>query len=862
MVRLLMMKKNNLLLLVLSKKNIAFWATLMLLITMLTTLVVSAFVVDAHQKRLVNYKGNVYGFFYSVVYQDSADISVEPEIDLPKIEAQNFYFDDDISIAVGYYSNNAKDLFYRGNVSYTLSEKKRDGASFCLLSESASQKLDKKKDDVIFIRDKKYIVEHIVPDIGYLWIRGEKEEISEMFVPGIWVSSSDFNLLSDLQNKYRILLLDYKRIKTENMSTLSGNIYQNTPITRDENLYIYKIPRGFFTIQQICMFVILTFLLIEYRRYSKDRYSIYSDLGLDDNEVTWIMRKEIILMVVSAFIATFVIGAVICCLLLIAFYQDINLFNFFEFLVITCRILSPFFVMFAFSIVLVEFPKNSFKQRANLRARVKNFMEHNALILGKLNLALYFVLLLTLSLTGAFVKSTTNYLSECAFEIELLGQIPKNYDFELYFIPRGFPSGQHYYGDKIIENDKEESKVYFNRILHKSELDNLVSEIESIEGVGYVNRYIEQYNAYCVVPEKVLNSRFLSEVLFTFVEIFGKNEFTNKYVKEDEFQMVQTHIFSLPEDMLKTFATEIDIEDDKWKDLLEGRSALLISPSVKVIESKSENGSSHVRWERTTIGDDLLKDEEISNYKNLPVYFPQSPKSILGMVPATKLIEYNAELRRVEVPIAGYSYKNLGWFSVTDYSPTPYRLLVSDKFFSYYNLNYETTRLHIYLSNPSLAEQVSQKLQIMIKNINELQFTDQYYSLKTWHEYKVLEGTLKFIYVLNILCIAVFFAYSIGHSYWLSNENNFAVYRDIGITKMKLYYWMSKPIIITTMLAIFVQMTVSILFYNYVVYAWHQLPFVQKILSQAIPFGIFAFMLLVFLFIRMNRMMHYHKYTE
>lgn len=153
-----------------TRKNRAAWLTGILLIFVTTLLFSTVAITQLHQQNLWEARGNIYGYFYSIVYQGDEAAQTAVGDSIGQIHVFNAPNENaSVKLLIGYANPAAEHLMYRGTDDpYT-----NLPAGTCAISESLAHRLCISVGNTLSIGSNELKVNRVSPDIGHLWIRGE-----------------------------------------------------------------------------------------------------------------------------------------------------------------------------------------------------------------------------------------------------------------------------------------------------------------------------------------------------------------------------------------------------------------------------------------------------------------------------------------------------------------------------------------------------------------------------------------------------------------------------------------------------------------------------------------------------------------
>lgn len=849
--------------LVCSKKNHAFWYSTILLTFMIAALFSVISILRLHQSQLLESRGNVYGYFHSIIYQLKDEIDESTPKDLTESAASiqvKQIKDKGFDVRIGYPSSAAEYYVYRIHSKAFLPSLEHDE---CAISESVADHFQKKVDDTLDILGKNLTIKKIVPDIGLLWVRGEREDKLGMSAPNVWINAKTFEECQQNASviSYRMLFLNLSQATDlqDRAATnkISGNLYENRAVTRDVNLFIFRFRNDFYVGLMIVFGLLFISIFVAFHLYSVNRYFIYGDLGMDDKTLATVTKLEYLFVSVPGL----GIGSLIAALLTFFYgkmnYAESSVFSLKEHFAYNYQ----YALIYALAVLLCILFYSQPKQAP--RTKIKTKDEMNRLpVKGKSLLALTcFLFLLITYMIFSFITSVAG-ANNLGKSTSFFGQIQQNYDFELKYVPRNYPP--HYYlsGEDFLSNDTDDGRFYFDYEYNHHNLDSMIPAIQKIKGVHEVMPFYENYHGLIKISEDVISSPFLSKVQSMGILIVEDGPFKDRYIGKDLKFLVNCDIFSLPDSYLRDIGRQIGVTESHLQALLEGEGVLLISPSIRIIRIDKQKDGEGIYWECSSTGDHLLKDEKLKDYKDATIYVPQAKKTLKGIVPQKALLEEGAELVKFTAPILGSSYDNIGWFPSYDYIRAPYRILTSRSYLEKQKIKVESSRLHVFLEEKADPAQVSNEIHKLTRKISNIEVTDQYYQVKSWHAYKFMEKVVVALYVLLFASIILSFIKTISQSFCLLNERFFTLYRDLGITQGKLFLTACKPFMITFFLSYIIQLFIDRLILVRFLALWGEVPVFQRMLGQFAIFTFYFLLLALMLFLQLRKLMMKQEYVE
>lgn len=866
--------------LVFARKNTAFWGIKIILLLVLTALFVVSGILKNHQYKLVRAKGNVYGYFYSLLYQTAAESAGNDE-DLYKsaVNVKKVKLEDGTLLRIGTADDIAADMAYRGDFSLyndTLSDQ-------ALLVESTARQRNVEAAASITIGKKQVQITSIVPEIGYLWLRGEREEKEGHLLPELWVNLRLFSELDDavVEDSYRIRLYNYEESVNLNPAVLQGKYYENVAMIRDDNLFAFKTPPAFFAAQIAALAMITLMLIHVYTLIAEKRYEVYADSGLNKHALNRIRTYEILFLTLPVLLPAYILSGIVVYITSYFLYGDSEFFS----LTVHTRHIGNLLTAYVLTIliaILVKNIKSYFftKEHKALKVAVKLDKMPAPDKKGKRSFG-FFVsalplkragiftavlpLLILLSFTAASVYAVFHQSGGQLQQVELEGQFKQNFDFELLKLPQNLPPFHLRYGEKLRPVAEGENFFPFFHVEQGERLAEIAAEIATLEGVKRVDKFYENHHAFISLPPAVIEENFLQRLQQTSIYSgMGNDVFTRKFIQEDIDALVKCDIISMPENDLTEIAMRLNL-GSSLEALRQGESAILISPSLRITRvTKDKYGGEAVYWERTTQGDGLSADPLLLSYRKAVLYLPYAQDTLTGFITERELLAMGAELKRMEFVLAGSSYENIAWFPITDYQPAPYRLLLSEAYLrkSAFAYAYAPTRIRVYLESETAHESVGNSIQRLINAVPDLQFNDNHYRIKIWHQFQRLKALVIGIYVLLFLILTVAVALSTVEAFCLANRRNFVLYRDLGITLFKLFKLCFIRCSGAFVILAAMQLTLSFTVFNYTVDGWFDVTDSEKLFIQMLIGGAYLLFSLILLFVKVRVIFRSDDYRE
>lgn len=816
-------------------------------------------ILQIHQVKLAQSRGNLYGYFHAIVYQSSDEIEDEQyssqlPSEIAAIRVLPVQLKDDTTVYAGTYNKTAVQMMYRGDRHFTALDSED---AVCLLSKSLARSLNKDVADTIDINGKPFCIQDLVPDVGFFWIRGEREEANKMEVPNLWVSEDRFKeqFNSEVENSYRLLLLNRQQTSEFEVMELKGQLYENMPMLRDENIFVFRFPKDFFVTQLVALFALVTILLGGYRHYAKKRYSIYLELGLPENRLCLVIRLECLWLVLITLSVSVIIAGLICMLYVHLAYPDPSFFSIPMYL----QTIKYYLLAFMLAWGTCFLSQARFGQR--YQGKSLRFKKHCIPIRGTWVLLCSLPLLWLLVYMILSFYTSVSYVNHMSRSIEHFGQINQKFDYDLHYVPEVIPPGYYRDGSRLKQakgSDAPGHGFFYDNYGQK--LDELARKVDALEGVALVERFYENHYGQLVVPETIIQSAFIEKIYPGSLFPIESGPFTEQYIREATTALIDCDLYMLPDHYLHELADRINIDEARREALFQGEAGLLISPSIKITKVERDETGEGIYWKRSTEGEDLIKDTALPDYQTVTVYFAQADQTLSGNIPQEDLLTKGATLERLNIPIAGSSYENLAWFSNFYFSPRPYRILVSENFFSKTTLKFETTRVRIVLDEKADYEAISKIIASYVRDIPNLQLTNQYYNMEVLREFRFMERIVFVMYGVLFAILLFAFAFSIGHVFYLENEKNFSLYRDLGISVRELLLNCIRRYIPLLFLACAIQLLVNRFLLWELIWGWSEILTVNRILLQVPVFVLYILLYLVILSFRIRYLMRQQDY--
>ena len=843
--------------LALSKKNKSFRITFFILLLVSFLILSSVSIIQIHQIKMAYSRGNVYGYFHSILYQNEEDKNkYNIDDDIANIEAFNTELPGGTRLTVGTKNKMANKMLYRG-----IPDLESNDIEYgeCLISQHIAEKLNLKQDEKININGNNFNIKSIVPDIGFLWVRGEREEKQKMEVPNIWLNSHDFEKLAGFEenNIYRLILLDSRQTSEINSTLYSGNLYENTPILGDENVFAYRFSQDFFLIQLLALFILVFILIFSYKRNSNRRYNILKDLGITDSHLSKIKKIEIILLSIPPLLISIILSYITCIVYNHIAYADSTFFS----IMIYFKVINYYIVSYLLALAICGF---EFKSLKNINIGNLKNMRHkrpSIPIKGNRILVASSFLMFLLSYIVISFYSSTSAINKMNSEIELYGQLNKKFDFDIHFEEDKLDYNYYKYGnEKIAINDADAPRwtFFYDDFQHK--LDEISLKLKNIKGIKRIECFYENKYGQMEVSNKIINSPLIEKIYVASTLPLEPGPFKKLFIGDGLDTLISCDFYMLPDDYLKDIAGTIKIDKTNTSKLLNGEGAILISPSIKINKIKKDANGESVYWERSTSGDNLIKDDDLLKYKTINVYFPQANKNLYGIIPQEEIISHKGRLEKINIKILGSSYRNLGWFTNSS-TESPYRILVSKSFLNKSHINHETTRIRIFLDPQADYKTISYNISSMIRGIPRIQLIDQHYNLSAYHEYLFMEKIILISCFFLVSTLVFSFAFSIVNVFWLENEKNFCLFRDLGIKNKKLFFACFKQYSKILIFSFLIQIIFNRFVMWEIITGWSEMSFLERVISQAMVYVIYSIIFFIFFSKKIRSLMRKKEYT-
>ncbi|WP_282926544.1 hypothetical protein [Helcococcus kunzii] len=810
-----------------SKKSRNFWITLLISSIILLILFFSNSIINLNQERIIESKFSLYGSFDTIIYQEKEEYSGTE--DNPHSYIDIFKQDDFI---IGSFYNGAENYSFSSNNDY-IKNLENDSA---IITKSLASKLNILVNDKITINTKSFTIKDIVNDFGYNWIKGFREENKKLYTPNVLINNQTFLDVKKNDN-YRITLLDENEVNKIDFNNIKGNYYENKPIKDDANLFLFSYPKEFYFTQIFILFLLACFIFSSYTINSKERYSLYKDLGIQESNLFFVVSLEILIIALSCILLSFTLNILLVYLFKIAIniskveFNIIKGYSYVKLYIFSYLLAATICAIFSSKIVNQKHNTNRLK-----KDKIRSL---NNILKGKSNLIIYSSMMLIIIYMSFTFIGSLNTIENKNKIVELYGQLKKDYDFQINYVEEQIPQDHVLKGDEFINvedyiNNNDLGITQFYYYNHNNQLSDVLEKLKNNKYIKKVDQFHENYYVYIPLRKEVVESQFF-EILDNDVLNTDVN-FWKKYFNEENKELVLANIISMPDSILENVLKETSGDADMTT-LLNGESGILISPSVNLTsEDFSVENQKTFYWEYKESGKNILRDETLLDYKDIDIYFPKSNENIAGFLNDKILDKLDAKVDKVNLPLISKTYKNIGWFDLDSHVLASYRILVSDKFFEKNSINHEPTRLHVYLNNFDKANEVAKEIYNSTSKIKNLHVKDLSNYLEEFHNFQYLKSLIIVLYIILIFCILIFSSIGALNTYWMLNENYFILFRDLGMTNRNLILLNIKNIVKYFIIFFIIQIVFYYFAYKNISSFYHNMNVSLKIVIQIIPF--------------------------
>ncbi|MFM1536667.1 hypothetical protein [Helcococcus ovis] len=809
-----------------SKKSRNFWITLFISSIILLILFFSNSIININQERIIDSKFSLYGSFNAIIYQEK-DEYIDTEYN------SHAYIDifKQGDFIVGSFYNGAENYSFSLNNDY-IKNLENDSA---IITKSLSSKLNILINDKIKINGKKFIVKTIINDFGYNWIKGFREENKKLYTPNVLINNQTFLNLQKNEN-YRITLLNENEVNKIDFNNIKGNYYENKPIKDDANLFLFSYPKEFYFTQISILFLLSFFIFSSYTINSKERYLLYRHLGIRESNLFLVVSLEILIIAFSCILLSFTLNV----LLVYLFKNAMNISK------VEYNIIKGYFYvrlyifsyLFAATVCAIFSSKILNQKQNSSNIKKDKIMSLSKILKGKSNLIVYSsMILIIIYMSFTFIGSLNNIENKNKI-VELYGQIKKDYDFQINYIEKHIPQNYILRGNDFVNvadymnNKLDITQFYYYN--HNNQLSDVLEKLKNNKYIKKIDQFYENYYVYIPLRKELVDSQFFkilnNGVLNTNVD------FWKKYFNEQNKKLVLANIIAMPDFILETVLKEISSEID-ITNLLNGISGILISPSISLTsEDSSLDNQKTFYWEYKESGENILRDEKLLDYNDIDIYFPKANENIAGFLNDKILDKLDVKVDKVNLPLVSKTYKNIGWFDLDSHVLSSYRILVSDKFFKKNNINYEPTRLHIYLNNFDKANDVAKEIYNSTSKIKNLHIKNLSNYLEEFHNFQYLKSFIIVLYIILIFCILFFSSIGALNTYWMLNENYFILFRDLGMTNRNLILLNMKNLFKYFIVLFIIQIVFYFIVYKNISSFYNNINVYIRIMIQIIPF--------------------------
>lgn len=805
-----------------SKKNNSIFTTSLILIIIFTLLFFSNSILRINQDRVYVSRTTLFGKFNFIGYKTSEQIKSIEDKDRTYIDILN---KDDYKI--GAFFNDAENLVFIKN---DFLKKLNKNEAF--ITKSIATKLNLSKDSELNIFSNKFVIKDIINDFGFNWIRGEKEERSNLLAPNIIISRENFFEIAKNKVNYRIELFDENIKIDEVKKNYDGNIYENKAIKDNSDLFLYKYPFKFEIAQVIIIFILVQFILNGYILNSRYRYKIYNYLGMKNSELKLLKLIEIILISVFSLLISLGLSFLFSIIYINSMIKTELNFNIFDMIDDSKKYIVSYMVSVFILLIFIACNLKIKKKKKNIKLFKKIEIKSKKTLINYIG-----IILVILYMSNSLIYS----LKEIEYrntEFELHGQIKKNYDYQINFIRENIPYGFYKKGNELQklnisnENDKIKSSFYYYD--YNNQLYNVFEKLSKNKSIKKVDVFHENYYTYLTIPREVGESDFIN-ILFD-KPLFTDIDFWKQFNIDNQKVLVKAHLVSMPDNILESIYKDIS-NGNSIKSLLDGDSAILVSPSYNItkIEDQGEFGKRYY-WDIAEKGENILRDENLKNYSSLDLYFPKANETIAGMLNQETFESLDLNIQKVNIPLAAKTYKNIGWLDVSNYSMVAYRILVSEKFLIRNNLNSEPTRLHVFLKDINKSDEVLNQIYNLTGEIKDLQVRNLVNYLEEYHNFqklKIIVGVLFFVMITSTLMFSLIGTLS---TYWEENRKDFILYKDLGMTKKMLLNLNIKKFLLYILVGLGLQILLYYIVYKNLGHSFKLINIWIRVFVQIMPF--------------------------
>lgn len=765
-----------------NRQNRALGTVFLSFVIVMTSLMVILTSSDAYVSSLTEARKSVFGGFSHISYQyEPVSENILEELSWIVVSKN-----EDKQYSVGAMNSSAAALSYCGINTYELPKE-----SEVILTEGIKKRLfsDFEIGDNIRLENREYRITKIIPDYGFLWVKGDKEIQNKVSPPEIILHNNDYEDIVSKEGYYGQTWI----LMTSNPAALFDIMIQSEIVfTANSNIELNN-EKSLFGLHGFLMRIILAlcFLLIfsllrDYEHRSTKKYSILGNLGLTSSELKIYLLIESVVIMLLAVVTSSILSYLISTMLLSFTVLDQELQIFYSFVGAGIKVYGSSLVALLFSFLPIRFDMVKNSEKCFRQNNLRRLFFHDMSCI-KSPLIMFGLFVFFLSTMFGYIFMEYQFTVSLIEPVDAQGRMARDYDIQLKIDKGVIPPGYALINGQLIDNSTKQI-VYWGDISGEERISSeTLGVIDQQDEILDIHYYKENYsNLYTIIDSEIKDSPYVSprfEVDLLDIDYIFSN------VAQGLFG-IRSRFISYPEKDLEAFKKFFE-DDVNWEDFLAGKSVLLVAPSYSFWEERKimEDGAEQIirYWELTK----KPIQKENAQFVQVPDFYKKGSKVLLcllsseyqisGALTAENMKNY---VNVIEIPtvVAGVTDFNIGWFDNSLAPPSAFSYIVSDNFLKNNRLNIPISRVNIYAKPNIKSSELFRLVSTALSNRGGVVIENRREMLGTLQAYRLLETVYRWLLLLTYTMIMIAISVSLVGVTLSRLELRSKMYRMFGMS--------------------------------------------------------------------------------
>lgn len=746
------------------------------LVIVLTSFMVILVTSEGYVDSLYATKTNVYGSFSHVgyAYDNTSFNEVDNTLGVIGVAKVN-----ELSASLGYYDKTACSLANNGLKLTDLPDEEQ-----VILSQSVYDHFyaDTSVGEVIQVLGKPLKLTKVIPNYGFLWVKGEREIKQEIVPPEIIVNSATFQSLIDEQSVVQMLLFADNQAMQPYAEQIS--IIENRSINLDSERALFGFHDTLIKVVFVLCIVLIVFILVNYRYVSLDKYAIFNELGLLAKDIHRYMVLEFVMIILTALLFAAGLSFAITVIIL-------NMTN------VTMPVIAPAFVHTLLLLGLAAAIATVLSLlRIKNQLKTPNFMLFKRLNKRKLflqdlfsvkyRLMMFAILVVVLSALFSYIFSEYESVIEAIATTDPFGRMSRDYDMSVQIKKTQYEPGISNINGVRTDNSQNDIAYFGNFYGDEQITQSMLARIQTDDNIDKVSIYREDYyNTYTAITDQILQTDYINPRFSDETAIIELNKLFPQ--KIDAQLAVHARLIAYPTEDIEQFKQYFDDLTD-WQSVLDGRSVLLVLPAYKMVRESSvtpEGNISSTLWWESVPDTDSEAISLVHHYRTgqpHELLFISAKERVNGALTQEE-VEKHLSIQSLNTTIAGVTSADIGWFDGASSIPRAFNYIVSEKFLSNHQVFLPISRVLLRAKSSADTAMLDEAIVKATNNSGELTIINRRDNLQTLHDYRIMQGLFKLLLLFTFIVIAFSVANTVYHLLVARLSERFQVYGLLGVTE-------------------------------------------------------------------------------